>query len=115
MIYNDPGNGNADGVNISANAIVDLTPMTTGIYAGITFFQDRTADVDCNISGGSGMHIDGTFYFANARINLTGTGGFVNIGSQYVSRMLNCQGGATIHIDWNPDKVAKVRFITIVE
>jgi hypothetical protein len=29
--------------------------------------------------------------------------------------MLNCQGGATIHIDWNPDKVAKVRFITIVE
>jgi hypothetical protein len=115
MIYNDPGNGNADGVSISANATVDLSPMTTGIYAGITFFQDRTADVDCNISGGSGFHVDGTFYFANARINLTGTGGFVNMGSQYVCRMLNCQGGATIHIDWNPDKVAKVRFITIVE
>jgi len=115
MIYNDPGNGNADGVNISANATVDLSPMTNGIYAGITFFQDRTADVDCNVSGGSGLHIDGTFYFANAKVNLTGTGGFVNIGSQYVCRMLNCQGGATIHIDWNPDKVAKVRFITIVE
>src|SRR5262245_15584173 len=114
MIYNDPKNS-SDPISISANANVQITPMSTGIYQGITFFQRRDADVPCSITGGSGMSIAGTFYIAGGQLNVTGSGGFVNIGSQYVSRALNAQGTATIHVDWDPDKVAKVRFITIVE
>ncbi|HVK13792.1 MAG TPA: hypothetical protein VM597_33930, partial [Gemmataceae bacterium] len=84
-------------------------------YKGVMFFQDRTADVSGNISGGSNMSISGTFYFANSLLSVSGSAGFVNIGSQYVSRMLNAQGSGTIYVDWDPDKVAMTRLITVVE
>ena len=115
MIYIDPGNGNGDGVNISASGQVTLTPMTTGIYAGILLFQDRTSNVTASISGGSNMNLTGTFYFAGALLTVTGSAGFANFGSQYISYDLNVQGSGTINIDWEPNQVAQVRLITIVE
>jgi hypothetical protein len=115
MIYNDPGNGNADGVNISANGQVNLSPMTSGIYKGILLFQDRTSAVSANLTGGSNTNITGTFYFANAQLNVTGSAGYTNFGSQYVSRTLNVQGTGDLYVDWSADKTAQVRLITIVE
>lgn len=115
MIYTNPGNGNADGVSLAANGNVTLTPPDSGIYKGILLFQDRTSTVTANISGGSNMNIIGTFYFANALLSVTGTGNFTNAGSQYVSRLLNVQGSGKLYIDWDPNKVAQVRLITIVE
>ena len=50
-----------------------------------------------NISGTSGTtEISGTFYFANALLNITGNGGVVNIGSQYISRLLTLGGNMSI-------------------
>jgi hypothetical protein len=115
MIYNAPGNGNADGINISANGSVNLSPPTTGIYKGVLLFQDRTSTVSANISGGSNMNITGTFYFANALLTVTGSAGFTNFGSQYISRTLNAQGTGNIYIDWDPNLVGQIRLITIVE
>lgn len=115
MIYTAPGNGNADGVSISAGGAVTLTPQTAGIYKGILLFQDRASNVQANISGGSNMNLTGTFYFAGAQLNVTGSAGFANFGSQYVSKDLNAQGTGSIYIDWDPDKVAQTRLIAIVE
>jgi hypothetical protein len=61
------------------------------------------------------MQITGTFYFAGAQLNVTGSGGFGNFGSQYVSYRLNVQGNGNLYVDWDPNKVGKVRLITIVE
>ena len=115
MIYSEPGNGNADGVNIAANGSVVLSPMTSGIYQGVLFFQDRTSTVSANVTGGSNMNLTGTFYFANAQLNVTGSAGFANFGSQYVSRTLNVQGTGEVYVDWDPNKVGRTRLITIVE
>jgi putative Flp pilus-assembly TadE/G-like protein len=115
MIYNYPGNGQSNGVDISASGLVHLSPPTSGIYQGIVLFQDRTSNVAASISGGSNMDITGTFYFAGALLTVTGSGGFANFGSQYISYDLNVQGSGQIYIDWEPNKVAQVRLITIVE
>src|SRR5262245_58894394 len=115
FIYVEPGNGNADGVNVSAGGSITMSPMTTGLYAGILFFQDRTSNVTANISGGGNMNLTGTFYFAGAQLNVTGSGDFGNFGSQYVSNTLNVQGNGALHVDWDPNKVGRVRLITIVE
>lgn len=115
MIYNKPGNGVSNNVNISANGTVNLTAPATGIYKGMLLFQERTADVQANISGGSNMNLTGTFYFAGTQLNVTGSAGFANFGSQYVTKDLNVQGTGTIHIDWQPDKVGQKRLIAIVE
>jgi hypothetical protein len=115
MIYNSPGKGEARDVNISAGGAVRLSPPTTGIYQGIVLFQDRASGVAAGISGGSNMTITGTFYFPGAPLNVTGQGGFANFGSQYISNTLNVQGTGTVYVDWDPNKVAQVRLITLVE
>jgi hypothetical protein len=115
MIYNYPGNGAGHDVNISASGNVILTPPTSGIYQGILLFQDRTSDVAASVSGGSNMNLTGTFYFPRALLTVTGSAGFDNFGSQYISYDLNVQGTGTINIDWEPNNVAQVRLITIVE
>jgi hypothetical protein len=61
------------------------------------------------------MNLTGTFYFAGAQLNVTGSAGFSNFGSQYISNTLNAQGTGTIYIDWDPNKVGRTRLITIVE
>jgi hypothetical protein len=48
-------------------------------------------------------------------LTVTGSSDFTNAGSQYVSRLLNVQGSGKLYIDWDPNKVAQVRLITIVE
>ena len=115
MIYNKPGNGAANGVDISAQGYVHLTPPTSGIYQGLLLFQERTSDVAASVSGGSNMDLSGTFYFAGAQLNVTGSAGFVNVGSQYISNRLNIQGTGNMYVDWDPNKVAQVRLITLVE
>ena len=115
MIYNEPGNGNANGVSISASGSVRLSPPTSGIYQGLLLFQERTSTVSASISGGSNMNISGTFYFAGALLSVTGSAGFTNFGSQYISNTLNVQGSGTVYVDWDPNKVAQVRLITLVE
>jgi len=115
MIYTAPGNGNADGVDLAASGTVKMTPQTTGIYKGVLLYQDRTSTVAASVSGGSNMDLTGTFYFANAQLNVTGNSNFINVGSQYVSRTLNVQGTTTLYVDWNPDGVGQTRLITIVE
>jgi hypothetical protein len=38
-----------------------------------------------------------------------------NIGSQYISRMLELGGNGGINIDWEPEHVARKRSIHLVE
>jgi hypothetical protein len=116
MIYNDPGNGNADGINISGQGSVQISGPTSGVYQGLTFFQDRTSGVTGNVSGTSATtRISGTFYFAGADLKITGNGGVANLGSQYISRYLELGGNGGINVDWSPDKVARKRSIYLVE
>jgi hypothetical protein len=116
MIYNAPGNGNADGISVTGQGSIDLTGITSGVYQGMTFFQDRTSTVTGNISGTSGTtNITGTFYFPAAQLNITGNGGVVNLGSQYISYDLNLGGNGGINIQWSPDTVARKRSIYLVE
>jgi len=115
MIYNNTGNGQGQDVNISAGGNVNLTPPNSGIYKGILLFQSRTSTVPASVSGGANMSLIGTFYFPAALLTITGSGGFTNAGSQYISYDLNVQGNGKLYIDWEPDRVAQVRLITIVE
>jgi len=116
MIYNAPGNGNSNGISVSGQGSMVLSGPTTGVYQGVTFFQDRTSSVTGSVSGTGGQtSITGTFYFAGAQLNVNGNGGVANLGSQYISRDLSLGGNGGINIDWHPDKVARRRSIFIVE
>jgi Flp pilus assembly protein TadG len=116
MIYNAPRNGNSGGISVSGQGSMILTAPTTGPYAGVTFFQDRTSTVTGNVQGAGGAtSITGTFYFAGALLNISGNGGVANIGSQYISYDLKLGGNGGININWNPYNVGRKRSIFLVE
>jgi hypothetical protein len=116
MIYNAPGNGNSGGISVSGQGSMVLSGPTSGVYAGITFFQDRTSNVTGNIQGAGGAtSITGTFYFAGAQLNISGNGGMSNIGSQYISKDLTLGGNGGINVNWNPYNVGRKRSIFLVE
>jgi Flp pilus assembly protein TadG len=116
MIYNNPGNGNSDGISVTGLGSINLSGPTSGVYSGLTFFQNRTSTVTGNISGNSGTtNITGTFYFAGALLQIQGNGGVVNLGSQYISYQLNLGGTGGVYINWTPYTVARQRQINLVE
>jgi len=117
MIYNNPSNNsNSQGINISGNAtgVVNLSPLTSGPYAGILFWQNRTAAQTLGISGNGSFTLQGTVYAANAQLSVTGNGLAV-IGSQYISRTLALGGGGTTTINYSETATARLRQVRLVE
>jgi Flp pilus assembly protein TadG len=115
MIYNAP-KSSSDVINISGSngGSVTMTPPVSGTYRGLTLFQNRTATQDMTISGNGNFNVTGTFYASNALLNVTGNGA-ANIGSQYISRLLDVTGGAGLLIDYNPNNVIPRRLLHLVE
>jgi hypothetical protein len=58
--------------------------------------------------------LKGTFYLANALLQVSGNGDAV-IGSQYISRTLNLTGGGRITIDYTDEGTARARDVRLVE
>ncbi len=116
MIYSNPGNGNSGGISVTGQGSMVISAPTSGPYQGITFWQDRTSTVTGEVSGTGGKtDITGTFYFAGALLKISGNGGVANIGSQYISNLLDLGGNGGINIQWNPYTVARKRSIYLVE
>jgi hypothetical protein len=116
MIYN-AGTGTNDGINITGNpsGTVGLSPLTSGPYYGVTFFQARNASEAVQIAGNGTFNITGTLYAADALLKSTGNGSVNNIGSQYVTKDLALAGNGNIGITYSGNPVAKTRIITLVE
>src|SRR5262249_35115181 len=72
MFYNDPLGKTSAGISITGGKVT-INPPTSGIYKGISFFQERGSDVDFSITGQGGMQIAGTFYVAGGTIKITGS------------------------------------------
>jgi hypothetical protein len=113
MIYNAP-TSNSHKISITGQGTVSMTPQTTGIYRGLSVFQDRTADVDVQISGNGNFNMTGGVYAANASVSVTGNGA-VSVGSQYISRTLKLNGNGGLNITWKADQVPRQRLLAIVE
>ncbi len=76
-LTNDPtyptGAGSYAGLNLNGSSNMHVTPMTSGPYRNLTFFQDRNNTKENNISG-SGDLLSGTAYFPKAKLTVNGTG-----------------------------------------
>jgi hypothetical protein len=117
MIYNNPTNSsNSQGISIAGNAngIVNMSALTDGPYAGILFWQNRTATPTMTIAGNGVFNLTGTFYTANAQLSVSG-GGNAAVGSQYISRTLAIGGGGNVTINYTDKGTARMRIIKLVE
>jgi hypothetical protein len=70
--------------------------------------------VPLNIAGNGDFNLQGTFYAANAQLQISGNGN-ATIGSQYVSRTLTLSGNGNITIDYKEEAVGRIREVGLVE
>jgi putative Flp pilus-assembly TadE/G-like protein len=115
MIFNAP-KSSSDVITItgSSSGSVYLTPPTTGIYQGLTLFQDRESTNTLTVSGSGNMYVTGTFYAADALMKVSG-GGASQIGSQFISRLLEINGNGGLNIDYDPNQAIPRRILGLVE
>jgi hypothetical protein len=103
------------GVNIRGTGSVSLSPYSSGVHQGITFFQDRnsSAPIVISHSAGNGNYlITGGIYGANSGVLVNRKEGDQSIGSQFISRTLVLTGSGNLTISGNG---ARTRIIGLVE
>jgi Flp pilus assembly protein TadG len=115
MIFNAP-KSNSDVISItgSDSGSVYLTPPTSGLYQGLTLFQQRSSSNTLTVSGSGSMYVTGTFYAAGGLMKVSG-GGASQIGSQFISRYLQIDGNGGLNIDYDPTQAIPRRILGLVE
>jgi Putative Flp pilus-assembly TadE/G-like len=97
MIYNGAGaDGKTGDVTVSGGGSIIMSPPTSGDYAGIALFQDRTATSKVTLSGGSTWNLTGTLYAPKAHFDISGGSG-ATMGSQYICDTLNLSGPSALN------------------
>jgi hypothetical protein len=117
MFYLNPTSGaQSQSVGIQGNVggSIVLSPLTSGPYAGILFWQNRTATQTMSITGNGTINLSGTLYAANAQLTLGGNG-TATIGSQLISRTLNLTGGGSQLINYSPPATGRKREVRLAE
>ena len=107
MIVNLP-NSNSDVISINGTGAIDISPMMTGLYRGISIWQQRDSTNTISVTGNGNTQIRGTFYAQHGLLNITGNGGTDVIASQYISYDMKVNGSGAFKIDWDVNQVARV-------
>jgi hypothetical protein len=114
LIYNAgsnvPGTGGTFGsVAVSGSGNVALTPMTTGVYAGILIFQSRDNTNSLSISVSTQTATAGTIYAANAQVILSGN---AHLQDCIVAGGLQLTGNAVLNLGTPPSGGSNAAFVT---
>jgi Putative Flp pilus-assembly TadE/G-like len=94
-----------------------LNPMTTGTYANITIFQNRSNTSNDTLTGqtAGGLNITGTVYTPAAVFTLTGAGSNYAAGSQYIVYKMTVTGSGLFNINYNAPQGPPGRQLYLVE
>jgi hypothetical protein len=83
-------------VTLNGSETFNLTAPTTGAYAGILFYQDRSNASGATVNGSQTSKFQGAIYFPSAQLTLNGSGStaayFISVAKSY---LLN--GSGTLH------------------
>jgi hypothetical protein len=93
-------------IDLEGNGAVTLSPMTTGPYAGITLFQDRTNTNGATLAANGNINITGTIYAPAANVNYQANGTTDVFGSQIIAQSLALTGNGTVNVDFDSSSQA---------
>jgi hypothetical protein len=111
MVYSN-GTGN---ISLTGSGSMSISPPTSGLYKGISLFQERSSNKQISITAQGNMNMTGTSYAAAAKVSITGVGNYNNpIGSQWIAWQLYVTGQGSFTVDYN-GQGTPVRSIGLVE
>ena len=86
-------------VSINGNATVNLTAPTSGTYAGMLFFGDRSNASSVTLNGTAASHLTGNLYFANQQVSYLGNFSGLNGCVRVVGRTVQWSGNTSVSDD----------------
>ncbi len=107
MFYNtygasDQGNYTYSPINIAANSSVNLTAPSTGTYAGMLFFEDRTAPAASDTYGGGSTAVyQGIIYAKNAAVTMYGNSSVNTAYTLLVASTISMVGTTTFNNNYS--------------
>lgn len=112
LVYNAPTTS-GDVIKLAGQGSISLTPMTGGVYQGISLFQDRTSAATISITGNGSVSILGTVYAAGGTLDVAGNGSGDVVGSQFIGYDMSLKGNGdfTIHASGPAVRIRKFGLI----
>jgi hypothetical protein len=104
MFYLTAGSGYSYGaVNLSGGTTANLVAPTTGAYAGILFYQDRSisSGTSSSFSGGTGAVLQGALYFPTTSLSYSGGSSSSAAYTLLIAKTINFSGGSTLNSDYS--------------
>jgi Flp pilus assembly protein TadG len=102
-IYIDNGGGS---ISFQGGTTTTLTPQTSGTYAGIVYYQNRSSSTAPTFGNGSTVNLKGTFYAAGASLTFNGGMSYSQLSSQMVVKDINISNGSSITVPYSSSSVA---------
>ena len=115
MIYN-ASTSSSDTLSLggNGNSQFNLTAPTSGTYAGISIFQNRSNAGTISMKGNGSSTIQGTVYAPNATLSLSGNGS-ATVGSQLIVQDLSMNGNGNATVSYTATGTAPTRQLQLVE
>ncbi len=108
-----PGGTKFGGININgATASINLSPLTTGDFAGMLFYQRRWNTQTVKITSSGSLQFGGTLYNKWGKFDVTGGGTY---DAQFIAGSMSLSGGASLTILNSGGKLAKANQVFLVE
>jgi hypothetical protein len=95
LLYFGP---NAGSISVSGSGTLNLTPPTSGDYAGISIYQDRNNGTAMTLSGSTTMSRDGAIYAPAATVSVTGSTNGTPFATQVIAERLNLSGSGVLKL-----------------
>ena len=102
-------------VSINGNATVKLSAPTSGTYAGMLFFGERTGTGNVNMNGTAASKLTGAIYFANQDINYLGNFSGNGGCTQVVGKTVEWTGNTTINQNCTAYGMATIPAMQVVK
>ncbi|WP_378951610.1 TadE/TadG family type IV pilus assembly protein [Mesorhizobium sp. ANAO-SY3R2] len=107
-------------VTSNGNAVINLTPPTSGPYAGITIYQEKANTNEVKINGGSGSNVTGFIYAPGAHVFYAGNSVMTGAGQciRVVGKTIEMTGNSSVASDCDAElggrKLYAGRIISLV-
>ncbi|HTI66065.1 MAG TPA: pilus assembly protein TadG-related protein [Caulobacteraceae bacterium] len=104
-------------VDMNGNAEVQLTAPTTGPYAGILFFGDRTSSGGngATFNGTANSHLTGAIYFPTQAVNYQGNFSGQSGCTQVVADTIVWTGNTSVAVDCTSQGMASIPVLGVVK
>jgi hypothetical protein len=97
MIYN-ASTSSSDKISITGTGKLTLSPPTSGLYAGVSLFQNASSTAPVTLTGNGNLTISGAVYAADAALNLNVNSTTDVYGAQFVVGSMVTSGSGTVNV-----------------